>query len=192
LAELLAAVPARKVPSVSSLEAIYERYSAPDKGGDKGTLHSYIPVYASEIQPDVTSLLEIGVYEGHSLAMWQEYLPNATVIGFDIDISPVKFEVDARQVDATNCEQVRRAVDDMTFDVIIDDGSHRVYDQIASFALLFEKLAEGGIYAIEDVQGPDALRVLTECIEKHSQTYWVSDLRGTITVLVWKDYFETV
>ena len=161
-----------------SLESIYERYSMPDKGGDKGTLHSYIPIYATHISPEVTSLLEIGVYEGHSLAMWQEYLPEATVIGFDIDTSRVKFEVDAREVDATNSLQLYNAIGDTLFEVIIDDGSHRVYDQMATFSLLFGNVEPGGLYIIEDVQGPDALRVLTECVEKRTLNYKVFDLRG--------------
>lgn len=160
------------------LQSIYSKYSAPDKGGDKGTLHSYIDTYATLIPTTTTSLLEIGVYEGHSLAMWQEYLPEAKVIGFDIDTSRVKFEVDARRIDATNGHQIKTSIHNASFDVIIDDGSHRVYDQMASFDLLFSAVNTGGLYIIEDVQGPDALRLLTDYIEKRTKDYSVYDFRG--------------
>ena len=36
-------------------------------------------------------------------------------------------------------------------DIIIDDGSHIVYDQVISFKSLFNKLNPGGIYVIEDL-----------------------------------------
>ena len=36
-------------------------------------------------------------------------------------------------------------------DVVIDDGSHFVDDMIGSFRLLFERVAPGGLYVIEDI-----------------------------------------
>jgi hypothetical protein len=38
------------------------------------------------------------------------------------------------------------------FDIIIDDGSHRVWHVLASFEVLFPLLKDGGIYVIEDIQ----------------------------------------
>lgn len=37
------------------------------------------------------------------------------------------------------------------FDFILDDGSHRLEDQVKSFMLLYNYLEVGGIYLIEDV-----------------------------------------
>jgi SAM-dependent methyltransferase len=162
-----------------SLQEIYKRYSAPDRGGDKGTQHSYIDIYGKCIQPGHTeALLEIGVWAGHSLAMWQEYLPEALVVGFDIDLSRVQYDVGALQIDATDRLAVDRALGETTFDAIIDDGSHLVFDQIVSFDILFDRLKPGGNYFIEDVAGPDALRVLMEAISARTNEYTVYDLRG--------------
>ena len=55
--------------------------------------------------------------------------------------------------DATDPKQVAQATlpADGTADIIIDDGSHRLSDQEKTLALLWPKLAEDGIYIIEDV-----------------------------------------
>ena len=38
------------------------------------------------------------------------------------------------------------------FDVIIDDGGHKMKQQITSFTYLLEKVRSGGLYIIEDLQ----------------------------------------
>jgi len=160
------------------LEEIYPKFSSPDKGGDKGTQHSYIEIYSEHIGPNTDSLLEIGVYKGQSIAMWSEYLPHATVIGLDIDIPRISYDVDVRKADATDPVAVERALGDMTFEVIIDDGSHRLTDQVNSFHLLWDRVKQGGSYFIEDIAGPDALRVLLKEIERTTHSYQLWDLRA--------------
>ena len=44
---------------------------------------------------------------------------------------------------------------DGPLDIVIDDGSHRVHHQIATFRHLFPQLSEHGIYVVEDM-GPTA------------------------------------
>lgn len=161
-----------------TLEEIYPRFSSPDKGGDKGTQHSYIEIYSDHIDPDTDSLLEIGVYKGQSMAMWKEYLPHATVIGLDIEVPRFGYDIDVRKADATDPVAVERALGDMTFEVIIDDGSHRLPDQVSSFHLLWDRVKKGGAYFIEDIAGPDALRVLLKEIEKTTMNYELWDLRA--------------
>ena len=46
----------------------------------------------------------------------------------------------------------------MTFDVIIDDGSHIINDQINSFNILKHRMNPNGIYIIEDVNNIDLSR----------------------------------
>jgi hypothetical protein len=101
-------------------------------------------------------MLEIGVFEGGSLDMWRRYFgPEAVIFGIDIDPAC------AAKVDAPN--QVRiGSQDDPTFlasvlaemgtpDIVLDDGSHIGRHQKASFAFLFPRLSEGGLYVIEDL-----------------------------------------
>jgi hypothetical protein len=40
-------------------------------------------------------------------------------------------------------------------DIVIDDGSHKFYDQIFTFKILFPRLNAGGIYIIEDISNID-------------------------------------
>ena len=46
------------------------------------------------------------------------------------------------------------------FDIIIDDGSHNIRDQIISFNILFRKLIKHGMYVIEDASQYKAMKNL--------------------------------
>jgi hypothetical protein len=139
---------------VKTLHEAYEPYQMDDAGGDKGTAHSYIDVYAKQIPAaEGKSLLEIGVWAGHSLKMWADYLPNSRVVGLDIDLSKLTFVVDGFEVllcDATNQDEIKDKVSGM-FDYIIDDGLHTFEAQITAFYNLWDYLVVGGKYFIEDV-----------------------------------------
>ena len=55
-------------------------------------------------------------------------------------------------VDASDTTQLERLVHlPPSFDVIIDDGSHKMRDQEATLRALWPRLNEGGIYIIEDI-----------------------------------------
>lgn len=121
-------------------------------GTDKASnLHNYTRWYEKLLPtPDKNiSLLEIGVSDGKSLRMWREYYPNASIEGVDIDISlcqPIKgvLLLEADQKHLSFGELVK-------FDVVIDDGSHRWEDQIASFKSIWAHVNPGGVYVIEDL-----------------------------------------
>ena len=161
-----------------SLSEVYARYSLPDRGGDKGTLHSYIEVYAREMtKTRGIDLLEIGVWEGHSLAMWQEYFQGSRIVGLDVEVSRCRFSVDARVCNATNADSLALVLGDMAFDYIIDDGSHSPADQIASFMFLWDRVKPAGKYFIEDIQSDEALVKIAEAIARMGVEFTVHDLR---------------
>lgn len=107
-------------------------------------------------------LLEIGVggYEkpdfgGHSLRMWKRYFPFGRIFAIDIyDKSPLQENrikiFQGSQVDKDFLGKVLSETKE--FDIIIDDGSHINAHVIETFRILFPKLKDGGIYAIEDTQ----------------------------------------
>lgn len=160
------------------LSEIYIKYSAPEGWGDKGTLHSYIDLYAKEItKRSNISMLEIGVEYGHSVAMWQEYFNNSKVYGIDIKSNNIKFELDNFILgDATDAEVIKKNFPRNKFDYIIDDGSHTISDQIKSFDILFPKMKKGGKYFIEDVNGDSAIRAITDHLADYD--FEVFDLRS--------------
>lgn len=154
----------------ADLAEIYTRYQGPEGGGDKGTIHSYIPIYAELLKPNA-DLLEIGVWEGHSLAMFQEFF-TGIVLGLDIDLGKVKFDVNAKLCNATNQDSVAEALGSQKFDYIIDDGSHFCWEQGESLRILWPYLKPGGIYFIEDIQGDTELGLLEDQAKKITES-WV-------------------
>jgi len=144
---------------METLAQIYQRHSAPaeDYHGDKGTGHSYIPVYEKILEPYRAgcTLMEIGIACGLSLAMWREYMPSSTIVGVDVSLA---FDATSHLAsgtkiiiqDATKPEIVGK-LEGLKFDVVIDDASHMSQDQIATFNLIRPLMNPGGIYIIEDI-----------------------------------------
>jgi hypothetical protein len=139
---------------MANLVEIYKKYS---KGGsDKGITHSYIEIYNSlfsKIRSVKLQALEIGVRTGHSIAMWDEYFThkNTKIYGVDIETKGIKLKFSNRvsiiKADATD----NKFPWPNNLDIVIDDGSHKYKDQVASFNIFFNRLAKNGIYIIEDI-----------------------------------------
>lgn len=142
-----------------SLAEIYAALCKTGTCSDKGTTHSYVDVYEELLAPYRSiraRVLEIGVQYGYSLRLWQEYFDDGFVWG--VDIAPVLGGVPGLILgDATHELGLPWG-----WDIIIDDGSHRVHDQAATYQLLYPRLAPGGLYVIEDVQSDaDCEKLLT-------------------------------
>jgi hypothetical protein len=103
-------------------------------------------------------ILEIGVFSGSSLLVWNEYFPNAEIVG--IDITEVKREFGPRvrfiqgmQQDIGLLKKISEVTAPDGWDIIIDDASHIGYYAKTSFWYLFKNhLKHGGLYFIEDWQ----------------------------------------
>ncbi len=128
-------------------------------GTDKYLPHRYTPIYdrllgwrANAIQ----TVLEVGIAKGKSLRTWEEFFPNARIIG--IDISPQWLIKVGRieswlgnQADQKQIQQLAAKLGG-NFDLIIDDGSHDPRLQVSALGALLPFLAADGIYAIEDIR----------------------------------------
>ena len=117
----------------------------------------YFPVYEKHfglIRNKPIKILEIGVLNGGSLEMWRYYFPEATIVGIDIDPNCKQHEqegINIRVGDQTDEKFLQSLIDEFgDFDLIIDDGSHHVNHVNKTFQFLFSKLANDGIYFIED------------------------------------------
>lgn len=151
-------------------------------------VHGYLRRYSElfeQRREKVRSILEIGVQEGGSLRMWEEYFPNATICGLDVDPSYAVHQGERRIVfigDSTLSATANRIREEhpALFDIIIDDGSHHPADQLDTFEAFFPLLGDGGYYAIEDIghtRGPLRLVVnakLAELIE--GINFWPRDM----------------
>jgi len=152
-------------------------------GTDKGALgHGYAPIYA-KIQPEITSMLEVGVYRGGSLRAWLEIFPQAEIYG--IDINPLvwpKMEVHPR-IHFTQADIREFNADSLPqFDLIIDDGSHKLEDMVAAFDKLKSHLKPGGTYVIEDVMEASMLDSFPGCEMVERDVKQMLDDR----VIVWR------
>lgn len=132
-----------------------------DKWGD----HRYTPHYyrhLGHLRDQPINLLEIGIggysrerQGGASLRMWKHFFPQARIWGLDIEDKSFVEEPRIRvfQGDQSDPELLAAITEEIgRLDVVIDDGSHRPAHVIASFAYLFPRLADNGIYVVEDTQ----------------------------------------
>ena len=90
-----------------------------------------------------------------SLRMWCDYLPNATVIGFDISTfqQPKDKKCFIVQGDQNSRDDLEKILDiEKRLDVVIDDALHASPHQQISLSYLFPHLKSGGLYFIEDLR----------------------------------------
>jgi len=105
------------------------------------------------------NLLEIGVQNGGSLEVWNQYFKFAkNIIGCDRDLrcKELKFKFKRIKVVAgdVNKQDIRKKILSIAkdgFEIIVDDGSHKSDDVISTFLFFYPQLKPGGIYLIEDL-----------------------------------------
>ena len=162
-------------------QALNERYGNSSDGVkvfcDKGTDHSYIDFYYEQLSPyksDI-NMLEIGVMSGGSLLLWSKFFDKYKINA--IDLSPdFSVKTDFQDIvrndkniqldfNVNSCDFVYSMIfNSEEFDVIIDDGDHYPSTQFATFKNYFRTLKTGGRYYIEDVQGIEEFKILTNNI----------------------------
>jgi len=128
-------------------------------GTDKQpSMHNFIELYDRNLTPlqdSVHRILEIGVFNGASHKMWKCFFDSAEVYGIDIRPKPwvEQLGIHTYLADQANREDLQRFVDSSggNFDVIVDDGGHYMDHQQVSLGFLFQHLAPGGFFIIEDV-----------------------------------------
>jgi hypothetical protein len=150
-------------------------------GSDKGTEgpgpgfsgHNYTPVYEAYLgdhRDRAFALVEIGLgvkgdrWEakivqgrntgGASVKMWREYFPHARIYGLDVNECAYLDDERTRTfvADQGSVDDLARFVEAVpSFDVVLDDGSHRPDHQQIALDFLFPHLTPGGLYFIEDL-----------------------------------------
>jgi hypothetical protein len=125
-------------------------------GSDKGSIkHGYTKHY-EKIIDDLggknasLTIAEIGIACGASLRMWTNYLPNAKIDGYDIQMECAKLCRDLPSVSITISDP-RKVDKDAAYDLVIDDGSHIAEDVLGVLAHCWKWVKPGGYYVIEDM-----------------------------------------
>lgn len=140
---------------------------------DKGFEHGYFRTYSRLLRPYVTGadadapngvrMLEIGYFEGASVKVWREYLPNVEALhvieknsGMGLGTKKVLDDegttlYSGDQSDASFLEMVVKDGGG-EYDLIVDDGSHDPTHQLNSFESLFGSVRPGGLYVVEDTE----------------------------------------
>lgn len=99
--------------------------------------------------------LKVYYHKGASLKMWRDFFPNAQIYGADI-ITESIFEAERIKTflcDEREQEDLEKLIDSTgnDIDIFIDDGSHRLRDQIFMAKTLLPLFKKDVIYIIEDV-----------------------------------------
>ena len=104
------------------------------------------------------AVLEIGVYSGGSLHMWQDYF-GATAKIFGVDVEPACTVYAGPNVNIFIGDQADRDFwgtfrqQVPTLDVVIDDGGHLFRQQAVTLEEILPHLQPGGVYICEDIHG---------------------------------------
>jgi hypothetical protein len=128
-------------------------------GTDKASNgHDYLRTYESIFghrRQEALTILELGINEGRSLRTWNQYFPNARILGVDIDKRSMKWADD--RIETFLCDVSKPAEIAVLktslpsgVDYIIDDASHHVDDIIIAHQNLCSLINPGGAYIIED------------------------------------------
>ena len=106
-------------------------------------------------------IAELGILEGSSLRMWQEYFPNSNIYGFEYNNELIhKFKtfynndrITLSHIDVRNSESIKSTFRnlDIMYDIIIEDTTHEFEDQISVIENTYQYLKPGGILIIEDI-----------------------------------------
>jgi len=132
----------------------------PARTGDRKLfkMEHYLEIYDELLgswQGRDVSFLEIGIYKGGSMPMWRDFFgPAARLTFLDIDPACVALQLPGTRVEigdqADPAFLARIGAEHGPFDLVVDDGGHRMQQQITSFRQLWPRLADRGLYIVED------------------------------------------
>jgi Methyltransferase domain len=136
-----------------------EQYFNNNPGRQIFKWHHYFEIYDhhfSRFRGKEIVMVEVGVFQGGSLQMWKNYFgPKAKIYG--IDINPRVAELKEENIDIIIGSQsdrdfLRKLKNELPpIDILLDDGGHKMKQQIFTFQELFDKVKPDGVYVCEDL-----------------------------------------
>lgn len=127
-------------------------------GTDKNSLkHDYLRKYElflSQFKKYPITIMELGVFNGESIQMWEQYYPNAHVIGVDIDEKCKKYANEKTEIeicDLGKVENIEILGEKYKPNIVVEDASHFWSHQIKAIDVLLPHVSDGGVYIMEDI-----------------------------------------
>jgi hypothetical protein len=134
---------------------------------DKQILDEYERFWLSAGQFRPQNMVELGIWDGGSIALWFECWQPKKLVGIDLQekgdskyfqryITSNRLGENIKtywRTDQSDSKRLREIIDaefSMPLDLVIDDASHLYEQTKASFECLFPLLRPGGFYIIED------------------------------------------
>jgi SAM-dependent methyltransferase len=176
-------------------------------GSDKSSVHDYHRSYGSVLRREAPSnILEIGLgtnnldtpsnmgiwgKPGASLRAFRDWARNAKVYGADVDRRILfqeqrisTFWVD--QTDKRSLDELAAKLNEVAFDLIIDDGLHLPHANLNTLSALLPLLSKNGVFVIEDIQ-PDfenVWRLTGAVLAPQYESYFVRMKPAHVSVFV--------
>lgn len=126
---------------------------------DKGTLHSYLPVYGrlfAPIRDNELNIFEVGYQHGGSAKLWERYFPKAIIKSIDTDRCVPSPESDRIILEIMDAKALTAGYFEKFIpDIAIDDGSHLLEEQIRFVSVVYPIMKSGGLLIVEDIQNID-------------------------------------
>ena len=158
---------------------------------DKNTVHSYLPLYQKLLiskMETAKNVLEVGIWNGGSIKLWNDFFKNANVYGLDIINSDniwecIKNKENIILYTSTDAYDSNFFITNflnknIKCDFMLDDGPHTLESMIKFIQLYSQIMTDDGILIIEDVQSWDWIDILkNEVPENLKQFIKIYDLR---------------
>ena len=127
--------------------------------------------YFYKFKEESFNFLEIGTWEGASLASFYFYFKKAFIYGLDRNFknnfSSKRLEfIYCNTTDNSDLNTLKKKFKKKKFKIIIDDGSHLLNDIINNLKFFFKLLDKGGFYVIEDFNHPKYFNYLNNSMKK--------------------------
>ena len=145
-------------------QEFYDQYTQPIKinKNKKIKAHNYSQYYEKYLdnyKNKKNIILELGSFYGNASAAFYFYFKDSKIYGGDINPDMFKYNskrISSFFVNSGSEDSIKKneILKNNNFDIIVEDASHMLKDQIISLFLLFPKMNSGGIIFIEELDFP--------------------------------------
>ena len=145
-------------------EKFKNQYAKPSEQNNKKiTAHGYAKIYEKllrEYKEKKLNIIELGSFYGHASAALFFYFKNSQIYSGDINPDMYIYRSERLKnffVDTSSKFSIEKNIlkKNIIFDLIIEDASHMLKDQIISLFTLFKSLKSGGFFIIEEIDFPE-------------------------------------